>query len=196
MARRKKDNDGPVMVESPFNQVDHEILKNAFLERAKQSEEEFPKLLDRILDAFRSAYPPHILATISSYGLVSYVSDEGVEERSGENPTQQHHVEILQAILLLLSETEWGHKPAEPDLIQSVIDDIAELCNLFAARRFSEIQDDEDEQRKTVKVLQENLRLHTQIVRNWGYFSEVVKISSELYSNLDREFSNHIGFSV
>lgn len=44
--------------------------------------------------------------------------------------------------------------------------------------------------------MQERLRGHTQIVRNWGYFANVVQIARDLYAPLDADLRQHHGFSA
>jgi hypothetical protein len=70
------------------------------------------------------------------------------------------------------------------------------LANAFHHRRFKAIEGEASLQSRTVLQLQEQLRLHTQVVRNWGYFSEVVQISTELYAPLDKPFRRALGFGA
>jgi hypothetical protein len=141
----------------------------------------------------REKYPPGILAVMASYGLQSAISDDGAAKRLNSQ-LEQHHVELLQALTLMLPFAEWGGLPAEPTDIQKAIDTIVELAAAFHHRRFRAIEAETELPGRTVLALQEQLRLHTQIVRNWGYFSEVVQISLELYSPLDEVFRNTVGF--
>src|SRR5258707_1384853 len=43
--------------------------------------------------------------------------------------------------------------------------------------------------------LQERLRLQTQAVRNWGSYSQVIRMSTELYAPLDDAIRAKLGFS-
>ena len=44
--------------------------------------------------------------------------------------------------------------------------------------------------------LQERLRLHTQFVRNWGFFKRVIRISKALYEPLDAYYERGVGISA
>jgi hypothetical protein len=133
---------------------------------------------------------------MAGYGLQARVSDEGIAEKGLISKLEQHHIELLQALTLTLPFAEWGELPAVPEDIQKVIDTIIELAAAFHHRRFKALEDEADLQARTVLDLQERLRLHTQMVRNWGYFSEVVQISMELYAPLDELFHEAFGFGA
>ncbi|EDT37483.1 hypothetical protein [Burkholderia ambifaria] len=98
--------------------------------------------------------------------------------------------------MLTLPYTEWGRDPPPSDVIQKIIEQSGELASAFSYRRFVSMEIEHDKQQQFVLLLQERLRLHTQIVRNWGYFSAVVRISKELYSAIDQDLSNKFGFSA
>ncbi len=70
------------------------------------------------------------------------------------------------------------------------------MAAAFHIRRFKAIEGNSDLQARTVLELQERLRMTTQVVRNWGYFSEVAQISLELYAPLDALFRNAFGFGA
>ena len=180
----------------PLSNVEPAVIKAALLKMADQNIEEFPELIKTILQLLREKYPPDILAVMAGYGLQARVSDEGIAEKGLISKLEQHHIELLQALTLTLPFAEWGELPAVPEDIQKVIDTIIELAAAFHHRRFKALEDEADLQARTVLDLQERLRLHTQMVRNWGYFSEVVQISMELYAPLDELFHEAFGFGA
>lgn len=208
MKRRRTDQHGkqrkpPPKSEPGFNLFRHPLssaepaaVRRAFLKMAERKTEEFPDHIETILQGFREKYPPHIIAVMAGYGLAAPVSDAGVSAKRLTSKIEQHHIELLQALMLMLPLSEWGEAPASPTDIQKTIDSIVELADAFFARRFKAVQDAPDLQARTVLALQERLRVHTQMVRNWGYFSEVVQISTELFAPLDESFRRALGFSA
>jgi hypothetical protein len=160
----------------PFFGIDPEIAKAALAQLGKKSAEDFPSLLDAIIHVLREKNPLQILATLAVYGLQAAVSDEGVSDKSLIPTLSQHHIEIVQALVLALPIKEWGAKPTVPNDIQRVVDEMDELAKAFHQRRLKDVESAQDLQARTVLELQERLRLRTQLVRNWGYFSQVVKI--------------------
>lgn len=183
------------LFEHPFNEIDKDILKEALIAQAKADEENFPVLLDSLLNNLRTYYPPSIIAILATYGMQS-VSDKGISSKAMVTKIHQSHIEILQALTLTIPYSEWGSHPPIPEVIQKIIDQTNELAEAFRFRRFSILSEERDEQQRPLLLLQERMRGHTQIVRNWGYFSAVVNISKELYSPLDQDFSDHFGFSA
>lgn len=202
-SKRRKDkniknpkNQELTVFEHPFNKIDKDVLKKAFLSTGQESGKKFPAILQKLLGHFRSWYPPFIISTVATYGLQAGVGDEGVSSQGFIENIQQHHVEMLQALALTLPHAEWGNEPAPPKVIQQVIDQVGELAEAFLYRRFVAMDEERDEQQLVVLALQERLRAHTQMVRNWGYFSAVVRISKEMYGALDQDLSSHFGFSA
>jgi hypothetical protein len=194
--QKKLKKQGFRLFEHPFSRIDKEVLKEAILSTGKKSSDKFPSLLESLLGRFSRWYPPFIISTIATYGLQAGVTDQGVSSEGIVRKIQQHHVEVLQALALTLPHAEWGSEPAPPEVIQQIIDEAIELAQAFLYRRLVAIGEERDEQQRVVLALQERLRAHTQVVRNWGYFSAVVRISKELYGALDQDLSKHFGFSA
>ncbi|WKA29784.1 hypothetical protein [Bradyrhizobium roseum] len=191
-----KSEPGLKLFRRPLSTAEPAAIRAAFLKMADRKTEQFPALIKTILQGFRERYPPHIIAVMAGYGLTAPVSDAGVSAKRLTPKIEQHHIELLQALMLMLPISEWGEPPASPADIQKIIDSIVDLADAFFARRFKAIEEASDLQARTVLALQERLRMHTQMVRNWGYFSEVVQISSELYAPLDDAFRNAHGFAA
>ena len=179
-----------------ITQLDPEALKQALVAAAKNSDADFRKQLRVVFELLRKWYPPHILATLAGWGLVTGVSEKGVAQQSLIQGVQQHHLELLQALVLMLPLGEWGKRPAVPEEMQKVIDTVAKLTDAFLHRRLLALTETIDEQQRTVLTLQERMRGHTQIVRNWGYFTDVVRISTELYAPFDADLTAYHGFSA
>ncbi len=96
----------------------------------------------------------------------------------------------------MLRPEEWGREPVTPDDIQAVIDNIVAVATAFHIRRLKAANEQADSQARAVLYLQESVRQHTQIVRNWGYFLDVIKISEELYRPLNLDFQTNFGFDA
>src|SRR5229473_1946189 len=184
------------MMRHPLSMIDPDALKLALTSIAKKKSEEFPVLLQTLRELITTKNPLHILATLASYGTVGAVSEQGVSDTSIVKNVEQHHVELFQALALSVPLDEWGQSPAIPDDIQRAIDTLGDVAEAFHQRRFAAIDREHDEQTRTVLNLQERLRLKTQAVRNWGYFSHMMQISTELYAPLDERLRDHYGFGA
>lgn len=164
------------------------------MKMAAEKGENFPDLLNQTTNLLRKCYPPHLISVLASYALALPASAQGVETKSMMPGVEQYHIEFLQALAMTMPISEWGHIPALPADIQNAKDTLEELGTAFFLRRFKAIDGVENPQERVVLSLQERVRVHTQVVRNWAYFSDGVNISSELYAPLDEVFETQLGF--
>lgn len=109
---------------------------------------------------------------------------------------QQHHIELLQAFLLTVDRWEWGRKPASPFDIQKAIDVLQAVGTAFHAQRALQLEQITDPDRHFAFGLQEQIRDHTQIVRNWGYYDHMLEIARSWHSPIDAVLESHHGFSA
>jgi Holliday junction resolvase len=181
----------------PLSGIEPELIRHALHQTAAAKREAFPGLIATILDIFRRFYPPHILGVLAVWGLVAPASpEEGVAQNSMIKGLGQHHIELLQALLLTLPQSDWGEVPAQPEDIQKIIETVLDLAEAFHQRRYLAIHKEQNVEERTTIGLQERMRTHTQIVRNWGHFSQVREISEGLYRPLDEELRAHHGFGA
>ncbi|MEL1263422.1 hypothetical protein [Pseudoxanthomonas putridarboris] len=108
----------------------------------------------------------------------------------------QHHVEMLQAIALTVSAEEIGALPPTPHVIGEAIDSVRDLAGAFSESRMARMANEMGAEESVQLALQERMRLHTQIVRNWGYSHQVREIASELYGSMDVELMAAVGFTA
>ena len=158
--------------------------------------DEFPKTLELVREQFRRFSPPGIMATFATYAFVVGVDDSGTEQKALLKDINQHHAELLQAILLSIPREEWGKEAPSPEVMQVLIDNLPKLSDTFFLQRLLEAEQTTDEQLAVIRSLQNRVRLHTQQVRNWGYPTHVMAIARELYAPLDEQFSAYYGFSI
>lgn len=174
---------------------DHDTFKAALLSSSNSGVNEFPKRIADIQRYFRDSDPLHITSTFSFYGLQSTVNEGGVAPNSMLKHIQQYHAEFLQAIMLTVPSNEWGRRTVIPSVMQSLFDSVPPATRTFFQQRMLAMEKVQDEQEKMVLSLQDLIRFHTMGIRNWGYYSDVVKISLDLYGSLDADLLKHFGFS-
>ncbi|MBA8905572.1 hypothetical protein [Aminobacter ciceronei] len=204
VSRKRKKRGQPVKSSDPhkivFRQIEiggdnHAEFKAAMMDAARKGVDEFPKLLGRISDLFQSTYPPNLLSTFAFYGCQGSIDDQG-HQKPMAGGILQYHVELLQALALMVPREKWGGAPSTGEKMQAVFDTVPEISDTFLRIRIVRQADETDAQKKAVLSLQEKIRLHTQAVRNWGYYLEVIKICRELYCPLDGKFNEVLGFSA
>lgn len=172
----------------------HEEFKQAILKSAREDVERYPKLVEELTRLLKDRMPEEIVSTVAFYGTRAAINNKG-ETRTLVKDIQQHHIELLQGIALTLPAGEWGKAPSTAQTIQTVFDILPKLADTFFKRRLIAEADEADESRRAIMSLQEKIRLHTQAVRNWGYFSEVKKICREVYAPLDDKLVAAVGYS-
>lgn len=175
----------------------YEDFKKASLEAAELSVAQLPQNLSVIDDILYRADPIGVLATVSGYGLLTTVTEEeGVAQKTLMKGIEQHHAELLQALVLKIPIEKYVAKPFNPHDIEVIFETLPKITWSFHSQRVLAAQNTGDKIQHTILSLQERMRFHTQAVRNWGYFSEIVRISTELFSSLDQGFQNHFKFTA
>ena len=188
----------PVMtkVNNPFSGLSDEQRKEALSKMGEKSKKIVIESLDFFEDTLRKYDAITLISNIACYGLTVGVSDSGVSSRDSDSGVQQAHVELLQAILLKIPEDEIGLYPITPDVVQTVIDKLQEVSQAFAFSRFNDSSIELSDSESAISLIQEKLRGHTQIVRNWGFYTQVKTVCKELYSNFDGLLSTKLGFTA
>lgn len=108
----------------------------------------------------------------------------------------QHHIEFCQALALQCAPDRFTMQPATPDVVQELWDAIKELSDVENLRHYSDVDAKRFDDENAVRALQENIRGNTRLVRNWGYFSQVTRISRELYQYFDEAVKKSLGFTL
>lgn len=183
---------------STFNipEDDREKFRAAMLEAARRSVTEFPETLELVKNQFRSSDPVGIMNSFATYGLMRAVIGDSVGHSFAPNSIQQHHAELLQAVLLTVPFEEWGVKPVLPGIMQTIFDTLPLLSDTFVHQRVLAAEQMEDKREKDMMFLLERVRFHTQAVRNWGCFGDVKQLTVEIYGPLDSRFRDQYGFSI
>ena len=175
---------------------DHPDFQRGVHEIASTGVDEFPKTLELVRQQIRCFNPLSLMAIFATYGFAAGVDDSGSEQKALLEGIDQHHAELLQAVLLSVPRGEWGQEAPTPEVMQLLFDNLPKLSNTFFHQRLLEAKQITDKQEAVIRSLQDRVRLHTQLVRNWGYSSDVITIVRQLYCPLDKEFASFHGFSI
>ena len=181
---------------SPFKEISDEIRKELIDEIGKQSKISYQDNLKEIQQKIGEYDPITILAIVSGYGLTVGAGDKGVQYTERQDGFNQSHVEILQALILKIPENEWGGLLPTSDIIQDIINSLKDISQAFGLSKFSSDVLELNNKEKAINEVQDWIRNHTQSVRNWGFYSQVKCISTELYGYFDDELLNHNGFKA
>ncbi|WP_156477968.1 hypothetical protein, partial [Acetobacter malorum] len=172
----------------------YEQFIQMMLKSAHKDVEEYPVLLNELLSILKEKTPADIISTFAFYGARAAIDSRGKIQPLAQE-IQQHHIELLQGIILTLPVAEWGYDPFITESMQAVYDSVPKLADTIFKRRLLTNAEEADENQRAIMSLQEKIRLHTQAIRNWGYFSEVKKICREIYVPLDRNLETAFGYT-
>lgn len=188
---------GPAFVRHPISGIPPDVLRSHFIQYARESTVVFQESLTEIQKILREVDPLSLISQLSTYGLSMGLGDDGkISSWSNNKGFGQANVEFIQALSLQLFPEELGSDIVSPDVVQRCFDNLPKLSEAFAARRMVALEQERSEQEKSVLLLQEHLRLHTQAVRNWGYADKVIRILSGLATYFDTEFLVQLGVSA
>lgn len=195
--RRSASTRGPFFAAHPLNEVPFEIRKRALTRHANEQLEQFELVLPNIVEIVARLDPVHTLALMSMYGLMGTPDQQGNHKRLAWTPRlQQGHVEFLQA-LFLRNQSKRGMEFPEPSSIQTLFDDLPKLFSAYQAKTAQGASDAATvSDHAALRQLQDFIRAHTCVVRNWGYFGNVTRISRALLSRLDNEYEGLAGMKL
>lgn len=186
---------GPFMVGHPLNGLSSDIRRQFVLESMAKSKAKYAELLPKLLEGVSTLDPLHSVALMSTYGLMGTAERQDKAGGKGWQPRiQQGHVEYLQALCLRHPlDLKNRHFP-DPHDIQNYFDRIPELFEASQLIRHPGVAAaGEDEKafrnRLAVAAVQDFIRAHTSVVRNWGYFKSVTRISRALFERIDEPFN-------
>lgn len=188
---------GMVFMRHPFSTLPRDEILKGLLEVGKTHQDEFPNQLTSVTAILKSVDPLLTLSMLSTYGLTCSIDDSG-HIRSGYKGDEfnQSHVELAQALCLSIPFEDCSQEFPTPGTIQQLFDLLPELSNAFHLQRFIQMDKNRSDEDKAVLVIQEELRLHTQVVRNWGYLSKVASIVNRLSSPINEVFLSTTGISA
>jgi len=191
---------GPFFAPHPLNAVPFEIRQRMVKDHGERERAKFEDLTPKLVELLSRLDPLSTVALMSTYGLMS--SPDARPRSDGKrwaSRIQQGHVEFLQA-LCLRNRFERGKEFPEPESIQKLFDWLPELFGAYHQMRIasqpSNKSEDDIPPERGIVMVQEFLRGHTSVVRNWGYFGTVTRICKELFSRIDADYQRACGTTL
>lgn len=164
---------------SPLSSLNSEDLDALALRIGEDGEHRFAEAFAELRERLLLFEPLALLAGLSLYQLTATPGKN--TPRIGRDPLYQHHAELLQALILQSRQEEFPWMPTFPDLPEFV--DLTDLVSRMSfVRRIVPADNQADGERRR---LQENMRLETQALRNWGYPHQMRQISTDLFAPMD-----------
>lgn len=178
---------------SPFQNINEDEREKLIRGMADKSSEKYDETLAYLKDIAKQYDPLSLLSILANYATMSSLKEDGTTVSFGEE-LGQSQVEVIQAICLSVPLSD--NKPPAPQDIQPIFDALKDISICFSFKRSADIDLKWNDEKKATRLLQERVRLNTQIVRNWGYYKQVIITLKEIFSPLDNLYIEHFGFSA
>lgn len=193
-----KSDGGPVLtsIENPLSSLTREQQESLIEKISSESKVKLKEGIDDLKEFLCEYCPLTTLSIVSTYSLSQGVSDDGVVNKESPIGVEQFHVELLQALILTIPKDSLGTKMPTNRDIEVVFELIKEIQQNSSLSRYRTAELNQSNEEKAISTIQELLRGHTQIVRNWGFNSQIKTIITELYTYFDFEVNNIFGFTV
>lgn len=184
------------MMDNPFKDFTDEQKKELISTMSENSEKELISAFEFFDKTLKKHDPLTLMSILSSYGLTVSAGHDGVDTKRPPNELYQAHVELIQALTLQISQNEFEQLPITPDIVQDAWEKLIVIGQAFKLKRLNADLLDISKENIAVNKIQELFRSYTQMVRNWGFHSQIINISKEIYSPFEQLTMQKIGFSA
>ena len=155
---------------------------------------EFTHTLSQLQKELEDTDPLLLLSIMASYGLTVGVGNKGLIHLLQEGTILPSYVELLQALYLRFPFGKFSHQPTAPQVIQSISTHLDNCSKQFSLKRLVQVDQAQSERKQKQILVQEHIRMATQVVRNWGYYDQVRQLAEEMLGPLDDPFQRYHGF--
>lgn len=182
---------------NPFRDMNEEQIKHIVDSTSLVAKENIPLLKKELVELIEGVNPVSLLSSFVTTSLTVIDEERGVSIKDSEIEIPQYYIEYIQAMFLTLPPEQLDSKSIVKkevyDKIKSNLDYIFSANTLTRFDGGLRSKSDED---KSAFLMRALMQSQTTAVRNWGYYTQVKKISLELYSYFNNELREHFGFSV
>lgn len=183
-------------INSPFHGMCDQDREQALKEIASKSNEKYKESSSELQEIAKTQDPLSLLSILAAYSTMASLEGDGTTKSFLDEGIGQPQVELMQAICLRVPSDENQHLPPTAQNIEQIFETLKEISLSFSFQRLANIDFNWSNEERAISQLQEHIRGKTQIVRNWGYYNQVIAILKEIFSPLDNLYVQNIGFSA
>lgn len=177
---------------NPFAHLSDEQREAASKAFADHYEAEYGQSFAELRAKLNEVDPVQTLCHFAFYDLTLFESYP--DRKSDYQGVGQHHVELLQALLLSIPKDQQSFLPTRTETFVEIGRLLMRASEAFTLRRFYPSSTGSEE--RHFQALSEDARIHTQAIRNWGYPEQVFRILTEMFGMLDTEWVMRRGFKI
>lgn len=182
------------MIPFPSNEVSPDEATRELRQLGREHSRKYEEALDELRRRSLEVDPLSLLSQLAFYGLPT--RDGKDPELTQQNPLLQHHVELLQALTLQRPRSSYSAKRLSQQEYTRFHELLIEVTEGFRLRDYGSFDASSPDQQRRLRVFSEDVRRHTQLVRNWGYPQQVTRIVSDLFAPLDDMIEQRTGVRV
>lgn len=182
---------------NPFKDMSREQIKKVVGASFLDAKEKLPLLKNELVDLIKEVNPIHLLSGFVTSSLSPIDEKKGISIQDSKIAIPQFYIEYIQALFLTLPGNEFNTeaKTTSEDF-NSIKDSLDYIFSTNMLARFDGGTELETDEEKSAFLMRSLMQGQTTSVRNWGYYTQVKKISLELYGYFNDGLKEHFGFSV
>ena len=181
-------------VPSQFEGMTHEETDKRLMEIGEEHQAKYEESFANLQKEILRWEPLYLLSASSFYS--TFDADSRIQRDPDHVGIFQYHLELLQSLVLRNKRDAYTSDFPPPQVIGTLRELLDESAKSFPMRRYAKLTPAmSEEERYRMRVL-EDVRSHTQSVRNWGYPQQVKRILKDLFAPLDSDVEREIGVSL
>lgn len=184
------------VLSSPFKDMSDDERANLVKDMGTRANEKYQETVTKLKEVASQHYPISLLSILAAYGTMGGLKDDGTLKPILGNDMGQAHVELMQALCLTVPLSDNQHNLQNPQAVEDIFEALNDVSLSFSFKRMSDVDLKWTEEERAIRHVQEHVRQRTQIVRNWGYYNQVIRILREVFSPLDDRYQKSFGFTA
>lgn len=197
--RRKSSPKSPLGLELkrvavPFGDIPRDALARMMTGFGKEQAGLFASTTAAIEALMSRVDSPHLLACLMAYGITDFLGSDGSPSHGAKTRLYPAHVELAQMMALTLPPAE--RAPALSQEVGSMFEMLPKWTDQFHWKRLSQVETAATDLEKARIAVQEQMRITTQMIRNWGFYDQVKRIGTELLEPLDDRYDADRGYRL
>jgi hypothetical protein len=181
---------------SPLADIPRDELVLLMAGFGKDQAEKFASTTIAIRDLMSRVDPFGLLACLAAYGIPDFVDANGILSHGERTRLYPAHIELGQLMTLTLGPDISRARPATSRDVGSMFEMLPKWADQFHWKRLSQIEHAATDLAKARLAVQEQMRMTTQMIRNWGFYDQVKRIGLELLTPLDARFECTHAFRI
>jgi hypothetical protein len=179
---------------NPFGHIPKDQLTGIMAGFGKEQAEQFGTTTTAIRNLVSRVDPAGLLACLTAYGVTDFMDADGVLTHGEKTRLYPAHVELAQMMSLSIASDARLASPVTSQDVEVMFELLPKWVNQFHWKRLVQVEQVTTDVEKARLEVREQMRMTTQMIRNWGFYEQVKGIATELLEPLDSRFEGRCGY--